>query len=79
VQRAVPIALGAAFIAACVLTPVPWSKPNATDDVVAEDFNDCRRLALDQRLASPPSLESEQAFIDSCMRSKGYRLERVPR
>ena len=77
--RTVVIALSAVSLASCALTPVPWSKAGATEDLVTEDFNDCRRLALDQRLGSPPSLEREQTFIDSCMHSKGYRLERVPR
>ena len=77
--RTVVIALSAVSLAACALTPVPWTKAGATEDLVTEDFNDCRRLALDQRLGSPPSLEREQTLIDSCMHSKGYRLERVPR
>lgn len=105
--RPISVILGAAWLAACALMPVPWSKPGATEDVVTNDFNDCRRLALDQMwrqgwerswppafydpsfmppyyrsqrafwLEFPPSLEREQALVDFCMHSKGYRLERV--
>jgi hypothetical protein len=107
-SRRFMIGLTALVLAGCAMTPVVWTKTDATAEAVSADLADCRILADDMAwqmrwermwppsfydprfmppfyraprafwLDFPMSYEREQALVEFCMHSKGYRLEREP-
>jgi hypothetical protein len=47
-MRTIVVLFCTAWLAACVMTPVVWTKADATPDLVSLDVADCRRLAFDE-------------------------------
>jgi hypothetical protein len=47
-MRTVVIALVSLSLAACAMTPVVWSRADATTELVSQDLAECRRLAADE-------------------------------
>jgi hypothetical protein len=107
-MRDIVTAIGVLALSGCAMTPVVWTKPEATPQLVSTDLADCRRLVADEMwrlgwernwppafydplfmppyyrgmrafwLDFPRSFEREQALLEFCMHSKGYRLEALP-
>jgi hypothetical protein len=47
-MRGIVTVIGVLALSSCAMTPVVWSKPDATPELVGADVADCRRLVADE-------------------------------
>jgi len=72
-------------LAGCSVASVPWQNPNLPKDQWRSDYNGCRRWADDQVGYSESQADSNfrdydraqakkriNAYVDMCMRDRGY-------
>ena len=76
-MRVIGVVFCVSWLAACAMTPVVWSKPDATPDLVGQDFADCRRLALDEMWRLGWERSWPPAFYDPLFMPPYYRGRRA--